>query len=182
LGPHPMGAPGTTGVNDGQSSPQVSGSIRVVAQVGQIPRFSLARRKPGVQIPSPPPHNSPGHWRGGSLSPGRSRSGAASRAANGQQPRTKRRRACAPLSTIRGLPLTRYGSQGGRGLDAVPRDDRAERITPRVRREHWSLPTLAVLYIESPPRPRGARPELTLDQGRGGITPACAGSTARTGR
>jgi hypothetical protein len=29
--------------------------------VGQAPRFSLARRKRGVQIPSPPPHNSPGH-------------------------------------------------------------------------------------------------------------------------
>jgi hypothetical protein len=65
-----MGAPGTTGVNDGQSSPQVSGSIRVVAQVGQIPRFSLARRKPGVQIPSPPPHKpwSPA-WRIHSVGP-----------------------------------------------------------------------------------------------------------------
>jgi hypothetical protein len=53
---------------------------------------SLARRKPGVQIPSPPPHNSPGHRPGGLLSPGRCRSRVAGRAANGQQPRTKRPR------------------------------------------------------------------------------------------
>jgi hypothetical protein len=52
--------------------------------------ISLARRKSGVQIPSPPPHNSPGHRPGGSLPPGRCRSRSLCRAANGQQPRMKR--------------------------------------------------------------------------------------------
>ena len=51
---------------------------------------SLARRKPGVQIPSPPPHNSPGHRPGGSPPPGRRRPRSRCRAANGQQPRRKR--------------------------------------------------------------------------------------------
>ena len=32
---------------------------------------SLARRKSGVQVPSPPPHNSPGDRPGGSHPPGR---------------------------------------------------------------------------------------------------------------
>jgi hypothetical protein len=44
----------------------------------------LARRKPGVQIPSPPPHNSPGHRPGGSLPPGRGRSSTALRAVDDQ--------------------------------------------------------------------------------------------------
>ena len=51
------------------------------------PRADLARRKPGVQIPSPPPRNVPGHRPGGSLPPGRRRPRAPGRAANGQQPR-----------------------------------------------------------------------------------------------
>ena len=51
---------------------------------------SLARRKPGVQIPSPPPPQSPGHRPGGSPPPGRRRSRRPCRAANGQQPRTTR--------------------------------------------------------------------------------------------
>jgi len=51
---------------------------------------SLARRKPGVQIPSPPPPQSPGHRPGGSPPPGRRRSRSPCRAAHGQQPRTKR--------------------------------------------------------------------------------------------
>jgi hypothetical protein len=85
-GPHPAGPPGTTAVNAGQSSPQVSRPIPGAMLVGQTPRFSLARRKPGVQIPSPPPHNSPGHRPGGSLPPGRCPSKVACRAANGQQP------------------------------------------------------------------------------------------------
>ena len=42
---------------------------------------SLARRKPGVQIPSPPPHNSPGH---GLADPLR-RAGAVPDPAAGQQ-------------------------------------------------------------------------------------------------
>ena len=46
---------------------------------------SLARRKPGVQIPSPPPHNSPGHRPGGSPPPGQCPSRGAAGAANGQQ-------------------------------------------------------------------------------------------------
>jgi hypothetical protein len=56
LGPHTTGSSGTTGVNHGQSSSQVSRPIQGAMLVGQAPRFSLARRKPGVQIPSPPPH------------------------------------------------------------------------------------------------------------------------------
>jgi hypothetical protein len=59
----------------------------------------LARRKPGVQIPSPPPHKCPGHRPGGLPPPGRLPSGAAAGAANGQQPRpirpTAARRAAA---------------------------------------------------------------------------------------
>src|SRR5215204_2793646 len=64
----------------------------VVYRGQRISGISLARRKPGVQIPSPPPHNSPGHRPGGLLSQGRCRSRVAGRAANGQQPRTKRPR------------------------------------------------------------------------------------------
>jgi hypothetical protein len=49
---------------------------------------SLARRKPGVQIPSPPPHNNPGHRPGGSLPPGR----VAPDSPTGQQTGSKRAR------------------------------------------------------------------------------------------
>jgi hypothetical protein len=70
-GPHPAGPPGTTAVNDGQSSSQVSRPIQGAMVVGQAPRFSLARRKPGVQIPSPPPLQSPGRRPGGSHAPKR---------------------------------------------------------------------------------------------------------------
>jgi hypothetical protein len=72
----------------------------------------LARRKSGVQIPSPPPHTSPGHRPGGSPPPDRRRSRFPYGAANGQQPRTKR-----PTATrwrpgdgakrVPGLPITR---------------------------------------------------------------------------
>jgi hypothetical protein len=44
-GPHMAGAPGTTAVNDGRSSSQVSRLIQETMLVGQPPRFSLARRK-----------------------------------------------------------------------------------------------------------------------------------------
>jgi hypothetical protein len=53
-GRHTTGA-GTTAVNDGRSSSQVGRPIQETMLVGQPPRFSLARRKPRVQIPSPPP-------------------------------------------------------------------------------------------------------------------------------
>jgi hypothetical protein len=64
--------------------------FRVVYRGQRISGISLARRKPGVQIPSPPPRNSPGHRPGGSLPLGRRRSRSPCRAANGQQPPTKR--------------------------------------------------------------------------------------------
>jgi hypothetical protein len=54
LGPHrgyTAGPPGTTAVNDGRSSSQVSRPIQETMLVGQPPRFSLARRKPRVQNP-----------------------------------------------------------------------------------------------------------------------------------
>jgi hypothetical protein len=49
---------------------------------------SLARRKPGVQIPSPPPHNGPGHRPCGSPPPGWRRSRSPYPAAHGQQLRS----------------------------------------------------------------------------------------------
>ena len=50
----------TTLANSGQLSSQAIAAVRPVPQVMPQPRFSLARRKPGVQIPSPPPPNSQG--------------------------------------------------------------------------------------------------------------------------
>ena len=48
----------TTLANSGQLSSQAIAAVRPVPQVMPQPRFSLARRKPGVQIPSPPPLSS----------------------------------------------------------------------------------------------------------------------------
>jgi hypothetical protein len=64
--------------------------FRVVYRGQRISGISLARRKPGVQIPSPPPHKSPGHRPGGFPPLGRRRPRSRCRAANGQQPRRKR--------------------------------------------------------------------------------------------
>jgi hypothetical protein len=90
LGPRTTGKPRTTPASDGQPTLQVNSRFRAFAQVGRSPGLSLARRKPGVQIPSPPPPQRPGHRPGGSPPPGRHRSRFPFRAANGQQPRTKR--------------------------------------------------------------------------------------------
>ena len=65
---------------------------RVAYRGQRISEISLARRKSGVQIPSPPPHKRPGHRPSGSPPPGRRRSRSPCRAANGQQPRRKRPR------------------------------------------------------------------------------------------
>jgi hypothetical protein len=99
-GPHTTGSPGTTAVNEDQSSSQVSRPIQGAMLVGQAPRFSLARRKPGVQIPSPPPHNSPGHRPGGSPPPGRDRYRSLCRAADGQQPVSVTTGECARTSRV----------------------------------------------------------------------------------
>jgi hypothetical protein len=50
-GPHTAGPPGTTAVNEGQSSSQVSRPIQGTDAGRPGTRFSLARRKPGVQNP-----------------------------------------------------------------------------------------------------------------------------------
>jgi hypothetical protein len=74
------------------------------AVLWETPSADLARRKPGVQIPSPPPHNSPGHRPGGSLLPGRCRSKFVCRQTGSN-----------PLSGCRGTvgPATgRYGAFG----------------------------------------------------------------------
>jgi hypothetical protein len=89
-GPHSTGGSRTTADSGGRPTPQLNSFVRSELQVVRSAGFSLARRKPGVQIPSPPPHNSPGHRPGGSLPPGRRRSRFLHRAADGQQLRTKR--------------------------------------------------------------------------------------------
>ena len=58
-------------------------SARIAGPMATL--FSLARRKPGVQIPSPPPHNSPSHRPSGSPPPGRRCSRFPFRSANGRQ-------------------------------------------------------------------------------------------------
>jgi hypothetical protein len=55
LGPQTTGKPPTTAASDGQPTLQVNNRLRACAQVTQSPGLSLVRRKPGVQIPSPPP-------------------------------------------------------------------------------------------------------------------------------
>ena len=55
LRPRTTGKPRTTPASDGQPTAQVSSRFRAFAQVGRSPGLPLARRKPGVQIPSPPP-------------------------------------------------------------------------------------------------------------------------------
>jgi hypothetical protein len=75
----------TTLANSGQSSSQAIAAVRPVPQVMPQPRFSLARRKSGAQIPSPPLPMFTGRRPGGSLLPGRRRSSACVRAACGQQ-------------------------------------------------------------------------------------------------
>jgi hypothetical protein len=57
LGPQTTGKPPTTAASDGQPTLQVNNRLRACAQVTQSPGLSLVRRKPGVQIPSPPPQN-----------------------------------------------------------------------------------------------------------------------------
>ena len=58
LGPRITGKPRTTPASDGQPTLQVNSRFQACAQVTQSPGLSLARRKPGVQIPSPPPPTS----------------------------------------------------------------------------------------------------------------------------
>jgi hypothetical protein len=60
LGPHTDGRSRTTADSYGQPTAQVSSHFGVLAQIIQSPGLSLARRKPGVQIPSPPPPISAG--------------------------------------------------------------------------------------------------------------------------
>jgi hypothetical protein len=55
LGPRTTGQSRTTAASHGQSTAQVSRLLRAFVQVLQSPGLSLARRRPGVQIPSPPP-------------------------------------------------------------------------------------------------------------------------------
>jgi hypothetical protein len=55
LGPRTTGKPWTTTACYGQPTVLVSSRFRAFAQATQAPGLSLARRKPGVQIPSPPP-------------------------------------------------------------------------------------------------------------------------------
>jgi hypothetical protein len=59
-GPHWATSQPTVTDNTGHqraANAQLSSSRRPASQVVEPPRFSLARRKPRVQIPSPPPHN-----------------------------------------------------------------------------------------------------------------------------
>ena len=65
-GPHSTGGSRTTADSGGRPMPQVNSFPRSELQVVRSAGFSLARRKPGVQIPSPPPPNSPGHRPSGS--------------------------------------------------------------------------------------------------------------------
>jgi hypothetical protein len=89
-GPHLTRQQRTTPGNGGHLTSQLDSPSRPASQVVRPPRFSLARRKPGVQIPSPPPPKSPGHRPSGSHPPGRRRPRPPCRAANGQQTGTKR--------------------------------------------------------------------------------------------
>jgi hypothetical protein len=89
-GPHPTRSSGTTPDTGGWPMPQLAHSVQPALQVVRSHRFSLARRKPGVQVPSPPLHNNPGHRLDGSPPQGRRRPRFPDRAANGQQPPTKR--------------------------------------------------------------------------------------------
>jgi hypothetical protein len=57
-GPHSTGGSRTTPDSGGRPTPQLSPTLRTSLQVVRPPRFSLARRKSGVQIPSPPPPTS----------------------------------------------------------------------------------------------------------------------------
>jgi hypothetical protein len=56
-GPHPTRQQRTTPGNGGHLTSQLDSPSRPASQVVRPPRFSLARRKSGVQIPSPPPPN-----------------------------------------------------------------------------------------------------------------------------
>jgi hypothetical protein len=58
-GPHSTGGSRTTADTGGRPTPQLNSSIRPASQVIRAPEFSLALRKPGVQIPSPPPPHTP---------------------------------------------------------------------------------------------------------------------------
>ena len=56
LGPRTTERSWTTADSDGQLIVQVRSCSRGFALVVRLPGLSLARGKPGVQIPSPPPH------------------------------------------------------------------------------------------------------------------------------
>jgi GNAT superfamily N-acetyltransferase len=57
VGPRTTGSQGTTAVNPGPVTSQLTRPTPRPPQVAVTRSSSLARRKPGVQIPSPPPHH-----------------------------------------------------------------------------------------------------------------------------
>jgi hypothetical protein len=128
-GPHPTRQQRTTPSNNGHSTSQLQSPSRPASQVVRPPRFSLARRKPGVQIPSPPPHMFAGHRPSGVSPLGRRRSRVSLRAANGQQLRTTGGQDTAAkvgdFSVIRGLLHGLGGCGDGRTTGPGGDPDRA---------------------------------------------------------
>jgi hypothetical protein len=77
---------------DGATETQVIDCLGSSFEVLGLAKYPSHGGSQGFKSPHLHPHNSPGHRPGGLLSPGRCRSRVAGRAANGQQPRTKRPR------------------------------------------------------------------------------------------